>query len=195
MKGIQEITVDEETRRKIYSIEESQKDPVTQQAPVSIIKDNKIKVNFNELSIDTIQFKVRTGSLIESRHEKQQKQLQELIVPISQMLGALPDEDKSAFTNVLMKMLQRLLEEADIDISADSGKQIESRLVIDALKQTMLQVAEQNKIQEQMAQQLQGIMAGQPQQTQNNQQSIVQQQSEAKQPPENNIRCHPIQNI
>ena len=160
MKGTQEITVNEETRRKIYSIEKSQVDPMTQTAPESIINGNKIKVNFDELSADTVSFQVRTGSLIESKHDQNQDKLSKMIVPISQMLGALPDEDKHAFVNVLMQIVKRLLEEADIDVAAEAGDMINDRLVIDALKATMAQVAEQNQIQEQMAQQLGQLLGG-----------------------------------
>lgn len=160
MKGTQEITVNEETRRKIYSIEKSQVDPMTQTAPESIINGNKIKVNFDELSADTVSFQVRTGSLIESKHDQNQDKLSKMIVPISQMLGALPDEDKHAFVNVLMQIVKRLLEEADIDVAAEAGDMINDRLVIDALKATMAQVAEQNQVQEQMAQQLEQLLGG-----------------------------------
>ena len=143
-------------------------DPLKAKSPKSIVKGDQIEIDFDELSYDMLSFKVRSGSLIQSRHEEQQQKLQEMIVPISQMLGALPDNDKAAFTQVLMQMVQRLVEEADIDISEQSGQKINDSLVVDALKATMMQVQQINETQNQMLQQLQGG-GQQPQETQGQQ--------------------------
>jgi len=187
MSGSQQVTVDEETRRKIDSIERSQVDPLTQEAPKSIIDGNKITIDFDTLSAESVEFKVRAGSLIQGRKEEQMKKIQDLIVPISQMLGALPDEDKSAFTQTLMQMVKRLLEDADIDIAAEVSQRIDSRLVIDSLKATMAQVAEQNAVQEKMAQQIQQIQRGKgalPPQQQQPQQAPKQQPQPQQVPPQ-----------
>lgn len=193
MSGKQWVTVDEETRRKIWDIEEAEikkiereiqqgvVNPLTVKSPRSIVNGDKIEIDFNELSYDMLNFKVRSGSLIQSRHEEQQKKLQDLIVPISQMLGALPDNDKAAFTQVLMQMVQRLVEEADIDISESSGQKISDSLVVDALKATMMQVQQINDTQNKMLQQMQGG-AQQQEQPENGQQAQPMPPQEQAQP-------------
>lgn len=155
MSGKHWMTVDEETRRRVWDIEMSKGSP-EEEMPESIIDGDKIEIDFDALSTNMLSFSVRTGSLIESEKELERKNIQEALVPISQMIGHLSDENKPAFEKVLMKLTSRLLEMSDIDVAEETSNMVEERLIMDALKATMDMVAGQQ-------QQLDQLMGGMPQ--------------------------------
>lgn len=158
MSGKHELVVDEHTRRRIWDVE------AILEAEKSIIDGDKIEVDFDKLQSEMLEFEVRTGSLIESEKETERKALQELIVPVSQMLNAVSEENKGAFEQNIMQMLQRLLELSDIDVSAQTGKRIDDKLLAAAMQATMEQVMQQQQqIQQLMGQ---GQPQGQPEQPQ-----------------------------
>lgn len=143
MGGIQPITVDEETRRKIADIETVfMKEDETYQ---SIIVDNKIFVNFDKLSSDLLEFKVRAGSLIQSRREEEIDTINSMLVPVSQMIPAVSDENKKIFEENIMRMMARLFELSDIDIAVQASDPINESLAMNALKATMEQVMAQQQ--------------------------------------------------
>ena len=148
MTGKQEMTVDEQTRRRIWDIEQAK------QAEKSIIDGNKIEVDFDELSSDMLEFRVRTGSLIESEKETERKALQDLLVPVSQMMNAVSDANKPAFEQNIMQMLSRIFELSDIDISAQASARIDDKLVAAAVQATMEEVAKQGMQIQRMQQQI-----------------------------------------
>lgn len=147
MSGKQSMTVDEQTRRRIWDIEQARQDEKT------IIDGNKIEIDFGELSSDMLEFKVRTGSLIESEKETERKALQELIVPVSQMMNAVSDQNKPAFEQNIMQMLSRIFELSDIDISAQAAARIDDKLIAAAVQATMEEVAKQSMQIQQLQQQ------------------------------------------
>ena len=183
MTGQQYLTVDEETRRKIYDIEQSQKDPQNPNALKSIIDGDKVMFDFSKLSSNRLDFQVRTGSLIQSRQEEQRQSIQELLVPVSQSIGALSDENRPAFEANLMQMIERLFELSDIDFAQTSGQRINDKLIIDALKAAYIQIMDQNKAIEQLQQLAIGSLPqGQNQQvTQNS--TLPEQPTIPQQPP------------
>lgn len=165
MSGMQEMTVDEDTRRKIWDVESSQK-PKDENGEFvddeSIIVGNKIKVNFDELNGDLLEFEVRAGSLVQGEREKEQQNIQQMLIPVSQMLGNLSDEHKKPFEESIMKMVSRLLELSDIDISVTTSSKINETLLQDALKATMDMVAQQQGQIDQMAGQMGQMMPPMP---------------------------------
>lgn len=179
MKGVQNVTVDEETRRKINDIEETMNKENPDARYMSIITDNKIAIDFNKLSADRVEFQVRTGSLIQSRQEEQRANIQELLVPVSQSIGALSDENRPAFEANMMQMIERLFELSDIDFAKQSGQRINDKLIIDALKAAYMQIVDQNKAIQQL-QQL--AISGLPQEQEQPQQQLP--QPEQQQVPE-----------
>ena len=166
ISGKLELTVDETTRRKIWDVEKSQSetDPLTGEPLVkSVINKNKITIDFDILKEDLglLQFTVRTGSFIEAERDVEREHIQNLIVPVSQMIPAIDEENKTAFTNVIMQLVSRLCELSDIDISASTSKPINDKLLMQSMQATMEQVMAQ---QQQLDNISQMLMGGVPQQ-------------------------------
>lgn len=167
ISGKLELTVDETTRRKIWDVEKSQSetDPLTGEPLVkSVINKNKITIDFDILKEDLglLQFTVRTGSFIEAERDVEREHIQNLIVPVSQMIPAIDEENKTAFTNVIMQLVSRLCELSDIDISASTSKPINDKLLMQSMQATMEQVMAQ---QQQLDNISQMLMGGAPQQS------------------------------
>lgn len=184
MTGNQELTVDEETRRKIQDIEDADNKKAAENGErikKSIINGNKIMIDFSKLSTDRLEFQVRTGSLIQSRKDVERQNIQELIVPISQCIGALSDANKPSFEQNLMNLMQRLFELSDIDFAKTAGQRIDNKLVVDSLKSIVAQIVDQNKA----ISQLQQIQMGKLPQENTAQVPQMQQQAGTSQlPPE-----------
>lgn len=166
ISGKLELTVDETTRRKIWDVEKSQSDtdPLTGEPLVkSIIDKNKITIDFDILKEDLglLQFTVRTGSFIEAERDVEREHIQNLIVPVSQMIPAIDEENKTAFTNVIMQLVSRLCELSDIDISASTSKPLNDKLLMQSMQATMEQVMAQQQQLDNITQMLSGQMPGQ----------------------------------
>lgn len=174
MYGVHELTVDEETRRKIWDIEMSQANEDGSMSK-SIIDGDKISIDFDKLSTDLLSFNVRAGSLIESEKDLERKNIQDALVPISQMMGAISDQNKEAFEKVLMKLITRLLEMSDIDVSQETANIVNDQLLMGAMQATMEQVMGQQQQIDGMMQMLQGQQAGMPQGMPADQQAMPQQ--------------------
>lgn len=159
MGGIKELTVDEDTRRRIWDVESSlsDKDEMGQPIVKSIIHEDKIEVDFDKLSYSLLEFQVRTGSLIQGEREEELEHLQNLIVPVSQMMGNISDENRDAFENVIMQLVMRMCELSNIDVSAQTGSKIGEQLMMDAIQSTMEAVMQQQQQIDGMQQQLGGM--------------------------------------
>lgn len=182
MSGVVEITVDNRTRRRITEIENAEADrkrlelenelqmkmqlgeqpdvdgmlAELQMADESIIDGNKISVDFDALGDDMLfEFEVRTGSLIENEREEERANIQEMLIPISQMMGNVSDDNRAAFEDVLMQLISRLCELSDVDISAGLVSKMNERTVMAALQSTMDAVMAQ---QQQIGQLQQAVM-------------------------------------
>lgn len=156
MSGEIEMTVDEETRRRIWSFEAGSTDEIDPEtgAPMvdSIITEDKIKIDFSKLHESTFEFQVRAGSLIQGEREEELENIQQLIVPVSQMMGNVSDESKPTFEKVLLKLVQRMCELSNIDISADVSSDVKEQIMQQALAATMNQVQQQQGQINQLAQ-------------------------------------------
>lgn len=179
MSGEHWITVDAKTRKRIESIEEAAAQqaeleirqtlgdipgmPIPEVEPESIIDGNKIKVDFDKLNEDMLfEFTVRTGSLIENEREMERANIQEMLIPVSQMIGNISEENRDAFERVIMQLVVRLCELSDIDISASAAATINDKLVMGALQSTMDAVmAQQGQINQ--MQQAMGMAPQMPQ--------------------------------
>ena len=179
MSGKHWLTVDEETRRRIWDVEMSKADPDTLEIGKSIIDGDKIEIDFDALSTDLLSFTVRTGSLIESEKDIERKNIQEALVPISQMMGSVSDENKAAFEKVLMKLVVRLLEMSDIDVSQETADTINDSLVMAAMQATMEQVMGQQQQIDQMSGMMRQML---PQGQEPNDQPVPADRAEAPMP-------------
>lgn len=194
MGGKQELTVDESTRRKIADIEETlqrkeeRKNPKNPKTLPSIIdlKTNKIKINFDRLTADRLDFQVRTGSLIQDPQSKQREAIQDALVSTSQMLGNVSDERKPVIETIVISMIKRLLELSDIDIASSSAELLEAEKQTAILKafgnQIMLQNQAINKLEQITTQLAQSQIQTNNQQMQQQQQIDQQGQVAAQQP-------------
>ena len=188
MSGEVEMTVDEQTRRRIWDIEMARDDNRQERGEKpgkSIIEGDKITIDFDALSIDMLSFKVRAGSLIETREEEERRNIQEMLVPVSQMMGNVSEENRAVFEENIMQMMSRLFELSNIDISAQTSKRIDDKLLLQAQRATMEQVMMQQQQIQQLAQQQEAMR--QPQQNPDREPigviSAPQQQDEGLTPP------------
>jgi hypothetical protein len=173
---VQKLTVDERTRRRIADIEEAALNresmdaannlgPEAGQAIIdrgvvdSIIDGDKIEIDFDNLSSDLLSFEVRAGSLIENERETERQNIQEMLIPVSQMIGNISEQNKDAFEDVIMQLVTRLCELSDIDISATTAQTIDNKLIAKALQATMSMVDQQQQQIGQM-QQMMGLPEG-----------------------------------
>jgi hypothetical protein len=158
MSGEIEITVDERTRRRIWDIEEARAKSAMQDpsivVPESIVNGNKIRIDFSALSSDLLSFEVRAGSLIENEKETERKNIQEMLIPFSQMMGNISDQNREAFEKILMQLIARLLELSDVDMPQTLADNINEKIIAQALQQTMDVVMGQQQQIDQMQQQL-----------------------------------------
>lgn len=174
--GVHSITVDMSTRKKVESIEEARrKKAETEIASVigvdiakeavdnskiltdTIIEGNKINVDFAIFDDALFNFEVRSGSLIESERDTERQNIQEMLVSVSQMMGNVSDANRPTFESIVMSLIVRQCELANIDISASIAATLDSQLVMGALESTMGAVANQ----QQQIGQLQQAMAAQ----------------------------------
>jgi hypothetical protein len=133
MSGVHELTVSEDTRRRIYDVD----------GPDSI-DGNKIAIDFSLLKPESINFQVRTGSLTQSKSQEKIDNIQGVLIPLTQMLGNLSEDNHSMFENsVLLPLIQSWLEAADIDVSQQTGSAVENQIMLNALAETMAQVQQQ----------------------------------------------------
>ena len=170
MAGVQSLTVDEKTRRKIWDIEKTMHtiDGVEEEYE-SIVHGDKIDIDFDALSYDMLSFEVRSGSLIQNQKESERKNIQELIVPLSQMLGNLTEENRKPFEQNIMQLTQRLCELSDVDIPMQTSSRIDDQLISLALQATM---EKQMQMEQQMQQMMQQMMPQQPEMEGTSQENI-----------------------
>lgn len=156
MGGKVKMTVDEPTRRRIWDIEmvrDESRQQRGEKPEESIIDGDKITIDFDKLSVDMLSFKVRAGSLIETREEEERRNIQEMLVPVSQMMGNVSEKNRAVFEDNIMQMMSRLFELSNIDVSAQTAKRIDDTLLLEAQKATMEQVMLQQQQIQQLAQQ------------------------------------------
>lgn len=148
MSGEVEMTVDEPTRRRIWDIEMARDDSAESRGEKpgkSIIDGDKITIDFDALSVDMLSFKVRAGSLIETREEEERRNIQEMLIPVSQMMGNISEENRGVFEQNIIQMIGRLFELSNIDVSAQTAQRIDDKLMLSALRSTMDTVAAQQE--------------------------------------------------
>lgn len=152
MDGQQEMTVDEQTRRRIVDIETTI--TAEDEKYKTIVNGDKILVDFSKLSADMLDFQVRTGSLIQSRKEEERKSIQELIVPISQMLGAVSEQNKELFEQNILRLVARLCELSEVDMPVQLSDPINQKVMELAMKAAIMKLQEHQAQIEQLQQQM-----------------------------------------
>lgn len=137
MGGIHELTVDEETRRRIYDIEE-----------IDCIHDNKIAIDFNLLSADMLEFKVRTGSLVQRKEDQELDKISTMVQPFIQNLNGWSEQNRQIIENdVLLPAAMRMLELSDTDISNTLADSLSTQIAKNMMADMQAQIdGQQNQI-------------------------------------------------
>jgi hypothetical protein len=118
MHGEIALTVDEETRRRLYDIGEE-----------SCIDGNKVIIDFSELSADMLEFKVRTGSLVQRKEDQELEKLTTMIQPIIQNLNGWSEENRSVIENdILLPVTMRMIELSDTDLANTLSESLSSQI-------------------------------------------------------------------
>ena len=144
MKGVHELTVDEETRRRLFDIGEE-----------SCIHGDKIEIDFSELSVDMLEYKVRAGSLVQRKEDQELEKLTTMVQPIIQNLNGWSEENRTVIENeILLPVTMRMIELSDVDLantlSESLGMQIAKNMMAGLQQQVDGQQQQINGLQGQM---------------------------------------------
>lgn len=145
MNGVHSLTVDEETRRRLYDIGEE-----------SCIDGNKIEIDFSELSADMLEFKVRTGSLVEKKEDQELEKLTTMMQPIIQNLNGWSEQNRTVIENeILLPVTMRMIELSDTDLANTLAESLSSQIAKNMMADMQAQIdGQQGQIAD-----LQGQMA------------------------------------
>ena len=140
------ITVDEETRLRLIDV-----------GCEDMIDGTKIRVDFDELSAEAVEFQVRTGSLVELKEDQERQALTELAQPFVQNLNGWSDENRQVIENeVLLPIAKRLLELSDVDIAQTMADSLSTQMAKAMMGDMQAQIDQQGMqmagMQEQMDQ-------------------------------------------
>ena len=139
------MTVDEETRRRLFDIGED-----------GIIDGNKITVDFSELSTDMLEYRVRAGSLVQRKEDQELEKLTTMLQPIIQNLNGWSEQNRVVIENdVLLPATMRMLELSDTDLANSMSESLSSQIA----KNMMADMQQQIDGQQGQIDQLQGQMA------------------------------------
>lgn len=157
MKGVHEMTVDEQTRRKLFDI-----------GAEDTINDNKIEIDFDLLSPESINFQVRAGSLVQLKEDQERQALAEISQPFVQNLNGWSDENRKVIENeVLLPIAKRMLELSDVDIAQTMADSLSTQIAKTLMRDMQNEINAQTQILENQEQRIMGLedqMTQQPQQ-------------------------------
>lgn len=145
MGGEHQLTVDEETRRRLFDIGEE-----------SCIDGNKITIDFTELSTDMLEFKVRAGSLVQRKEDQELEKLTTMMQPIIQNLNGWSEENRGVIENdILLPVTMRMIELSDTDLAATLADSLNSQITKNMMADMQAQIDGQqgqiDSLQDQMA--------------------------------------------
>lgn len=144
MSGVELISVDEDTRRRLFDIGEQ-----------DCIHGNKVEVDFSELSADMIDFEVRAGSLVQRKEDQELERLTAMVQPFVQNLNGWSESNRAVIENdILLPVAMRMVELSDTDIShtlADSlSTQIAKNMIADMQAQVDAQAQQIGSMQQEI---------------------------------------------
>jgi hypothetical protein len=152
MGGVHKLTVDEATRRRLFDIDR-----------MDLIDGDKIEIDFDKLSTDLLEFKVRTGSLTEKKEDKERKALQETVQPFIQNLNGWSEENRKVIENeILIPASKRLLELSDTDLSQTLADSLGTHMAKMMMADMEQQIAGQQQQLGMQQQQIDGIQSALP---------------------------------
>jgi hypothetical protein len=156
MGGKQKLVVDEETRRRLFDIER-----------MDLIDGDRIEIDFDELSTEMLEFKVRAGSLTERKEDQERMALQEMMQPIVQNLSGWSEENRAVVENqVLLPAVKRLLELSNTDISQTLAGSLGKHMADLEIAAIQAEMAGQQQQLDQQQQQLSALTEAMPPESQ-----------------------------
>ena len=145
MSGVHELTVDEETRRRLFDIGE-----------MDCIDGDKVKIDFSDLSTDMLEYKVRAGSLVQRKEDQELEKLTTMVQPIIQNLNGWSEDNRKVIENdILLPVTMRMIELSDTDLANTLSESISSQIA----KNMMAGMQQQIDGQQMQINDLQGQMA------------------------------------
>lgn len=145
MSGEHRLTADEETRRRLADID-----------AFDCIDGDKIIIDFSDLSSDMLEYKVRTGSLIQKKEDQELEKLTTMVQPFIQNLNGWSDENRRVIENdILLPAAMRMLELSDTDISNTLAESLSTQIAKNMMANMQTQIdgqqAQINDLQGQMS--------------------------------------------
>ena len=156
MHGEHRLTVDEETRRRLYDI-----------GADDCVEGDKVVIDFDSLSADMLEFKVRAGSLIQKKEEQELDRLTAMAQPFIQNLNGWSDENRRVIENdVLLPIAMRMLELSDTDISNSLAESLSTQIAKNMMAGMQAQIDSQQAQMDGMQAQLDATQQALPPESQ-----------------------------
>ena len=156
MHGEHRLTVDEDTRRRLYDV-----------GAEDCVDGNKVIIDFDELSADMLEFKVRAGSLIQKKEEQELDRLTAMAQPFIQNLNGWSDENRQVIENeVLLPVAMRMLELSDTDISHSLAESLQTQIAKNMMAGMQAQIDGQQAQMDSMQAQLNATQQALPPESQ-----------------------------
>lgn len=156
MHGTHRLTVDEETRRRLYDV-----------GAGDIVDGDKVDVDFDALSSDMLEFRVRAGSLVQRKEEQELDRLTAMAQPFIQNLNGWSDENRQVIENdVLLPVAMRMLELSDTDISNSLAESLSTQIAKNMMAGMQAQIDTQQQQMDGMQQQIDATQQALPPESQ-----------------------------
>lgn len=156
MHGEHRLTVDEETRRRLYDI-----------GAEDCIDGDKVTIDFDGLSADMLEFRVRAGSLVQKKEEQELDRLTAMAQPFIQNLNGWSDENRKVIENeVLLPIAMRMLELSDTDISNSLAESLSAQIAKNMMADMQAQIDMQQQRMDGMQAQLDATQQALPPESQ-----------------------------
>ena len=156
MHGEHRLTVDEETRRRLYDV-----------GAGDCVDGDKVIIDFDELSSDMLEFKVRAGSLIQKKEEQELDRLTAMVQPFIQNLNGWSEENRRVIENdILLPVAMRMLELSDTDISNSLAESLSSQIAKNMMADMQAQIDSQQAQMDGMQAQLDATQQALPPESQ-----------------------------
>lgn len=156
MHGEHRLTVDEETRRRLYDI-----------GADDCVDGDKVIIDFDSLSSDMLEFKVRAGSLVQKKEEQELDRLTAMVQPFIQNLNGWSEENRKVIENdVLLPVAMRMLELSDTDISHSLAESLSTQIAKNMMADMQAQIDSQQMQMDGMQQQIDATQQALPPESQ-----------------------------
>lgn len=156
MHGEHRLTVDEETRRRLYDI-----------GADDCVDGDKVIIDFDSLSSDMLEFKVRAGSLVQKKEEQELDRLTAMVQPFIQNLNGWSEENRKVIENdVLLPVAMRMLELSDTDISHSLAESLSTQIAKNMMADMQAQIDSQQIQMDGMQQQIDATQQALPPESQ-----------------------------